>query len=34
MMNAMYEVPSSSKKNFEVTLDYAKEEFFKNSPLR
>ncbi len=34
MMNAMFEVPSSSKNNFEVTLDYAKEEFFKNSPLR
>ena len=34
MMNAMFEVPSSSEKKFEVTLDYAKEEFFKNSPLR
>ena len=34
MMNAMFEMPSSSEKKFEVTLDYAKEEFFKNSPLR
>lgn len=31
MMNAMYEIPSSDKKEFEVTLEYAKDEFDRNN---
>lgn len=31
MMDAMFEIPSSDSKTFEVTLDYAKQEFEKNS---
>ena len=29
MMNAMYEIPSTKKKKFKVTLDYAKTELEK-----
>lgn len=31
MMNAMYEIPSSDKKEFEVTLEYARSEFDKSN---
>lgn len=31
MMNAMYEIPSSDKKEFKVTLEYAKDEFDRNN---
>lgn len=35
MMDAMYEVPSSDVKTFEVTLDYARTQFEKsNLPAR
>ena len=30
MMNAMYEIPSSNKRKFNVTREYATEQFEKN----